>query len=56
MNAEREGAIRKILAIPDNEVFISFVAVGHFDPAVMVPRSKRVPVDEILVRHDLARV
>jgi nitroreductase len=56
MNAERESAIRKILGIPDNEVFISFVAVGHFDPAVMVPRSKRVPVDEILVRHDLARV
>ncbi|MBL8561120.1 MAG: polysaccharide pyruvyl transferase family protein [Gemmobacter sp.] len=51
MNTEREMAIRKILGIPDNEIFISFVAVGHYDPAVLTPQSKRVPVEEVLVRH-----
>lgn len=51
MSKEREEAARKILNIPDSEVFIAFVAVGHFDPAVMIPRSKRVPVEEVLVQH-----
>lgn len=55
MNTERENAIRKILSIPENEVFISFVAVGHYNPAVLTPQSKRLPVDEVLVRHDPAR-
>ena len=31
MGQEREAAIREILEIPDSEVFISFIAVGHFD-------------------------
>lgn len=51
MGIERENSIRKILDIPENEVFISFVAIGHFDPAVQVPRSKRVGVDQVLIRH-----
>ena len=51
MNKEREESIRKILNIPDSEVFISFVAVGHYDPTVMVPRSKRITVDEVLIQH-----
>lgn len=49
MNGEREDAIRKILGIPENEVFISFVAVGYFDPAVLTPKSTRLPVDEVLI-------
>lgn len=52
MNAERENAIREILGIPGNEVFIAFVATGHYDPAILTPQSKRIPVDEVLVRHD----
>jgi nitroreductase len=52
MNTERENAIRKILDIPENEVFIAFVAVGHYDPAILTPQSKRIPVEEILIRHD----
>ncbi len=51
MNAEREAAIRKILNIPENEVFISFVAVGHYDPEILVPKSTRIPVEEVLIRH-----
>jgi nitroreductase len=54
MNAERENAIRNILNIPESEVFISFVAVGHFDPAVLTPQSKRISVKEVLVSHDRA--
>lgn len=53
MNTERENGIRRILGIPDHEVFIAFIAVGHFDPKVLTPRSKRLPVDEVLVRHSV---
>lgn len=51
MNSEREDAVRRILGIPKSEVFISFVAVGQFDREVMVPRSKRISVQEVLVQH-----
>ncbi len=51
MNAEREQTIRRILGIPENEIFIAFVAVGHVDPTVLTPQSKRIPVDEVLVQH-----
>ncbi len=51
MNPERERSIRKILNIPDNEVFISFVAVGHYDPSVLTPRSKRIGTENVLVKH-----
>lgn len=51
MGTERETAIRNIINIPDNEVFISFVAVGYFDSEILVPRSKRVAIDQVLIRH-----
>lgn len=51
MSTERENTLRKMLDIPDSEVFISFIAVGHFDPAILTPQSKRIPVDKVLVRH-----
>lgn len=51
MGKEKEEAIRRILGIPDSEVFISFVAVGQFESDVTVPRSKRIDVNEVLVRH-----
>jgi len=51
MNPERESSIRKLLNIPDNEVFISFVAVGHYDPSVLTPRSKRIATESVLVKH-----
>lgn len=49
MNHDREGKIRKILGIPNTEVFIAFIAVGHFDPAVLVPHSKRIAVEDVLI-------
>lgn len=52
MGKEKEEAIRQLIKIPESEVFISFVAVGHFDPDVTVPCSKRIGVEEILMRQD----
>jgi len=54
MNPDREEAIREILKIPETEIFISFVAVGHYDPAVLTPISIRLPVSEVLVQHSAA--
>jgi len=51
MSPERENQIRKILDIPDNEVFIAFVATGHYDAETLTPVSKRVSVGDILVQH-----
>ncbi|WP_194422080.1 polysaccharide pyruvyl transferase family protein [Microbacterium abyssi] len=51
MGTEKETAIRKIIDIPDHEVFISFIAVGHYDEKVLVPRSKRTDMDHVLLRH-----
>ena len=51
MGTEKENKIRKIINIPDHEVFISFIAVGHYDDKVLVPRSKRTNLDHVLLRH-----
>lgn len=52
MNLEREAATRKLLGIPESEVFISYVAIGHYDSEGQVPRSKRLSADDVLIRHD----
>ena len=51
MGVARERSLRELLDIPDNEVFISFIAVGHYDPEITTPRSKRINVDEVLTYH-----
>lgn len=51
MGVEKEQKIRNIVDLPENEVFIAFVAVGNYDQDVLVPRSKRVEADSILKRH-----
>lgn len=51
MGPERDTKIRKILNISDTEVLIAFIAVGHYDPEIMIPRSRRIPVDTVLVSH-----
>jgi nitroreductase len=48
MSKDREDSIRKILKIPDSEVFIAFLAVGHYEATVLVPKSTRIPVNEVL--------
>ncbi|MGZ0711433.1 polysaccharide pyruvyl transferase family protein (plasmid) [Coraliomargarita sp. W4R53] len=55
MGTEKEGKIRKLIDIPEHEVFISFVAVGHYDEKVLVPRSKRTAPGQVLVRHPKGR-
>jgi nitroreductase len=52
MSDKREAAIRDILGIPQSEVFIAFIAVGHYDPKILVPISKRLPVSSVLQRHE----
>lgn len=51
MGVDKEQKIRRIVDIPDNEVFIAFVAVGNFDQEVLVPRSKRVQTGDVLKLH-----
>ncbi|MFE5775055.1 polysaccharide pyruvyl transferase family protein [Brachybacterium sp. NPDC056505] len=51
MGTEKETKIRELIDIPDHEVFISFIGVGHFDESVLVPRSKRTGVQRALVQH-----
>lgn len=51
MGVDKEQKIRNIVDIPDNEVFIAFVAVGNFDKKVLVPRSKRVAIGDVLKHH-----
>lgn len=51
MGIEKERKIRELIDIPDHEVFISFVAVGHYDEKVLVPRSKRTNIDHVLQLH-----
>lgn len=51
MGTKKENAIREIISIPDHEVFICFVAVGHYEQSVLVPRSKRTDLEQVLVRH-----
>lgn len=51
MGPKRENDIRKIIDIPESEVFISFVAVGHYAKKVLVPRSKRTDLGAVLIRH-----
>ncbi|EGO6036430.1 nitroreductase family protein [Enterococcus faecalis] len=47
LSVERENKIREILAIPEDEVFIMFIAVGNFKVKTNVPKSKRVSLDSI---------
>ena len=55
MGTTKESAIRALIDVPDHEVLISFVAVGHYDEKVLVPRSKRVSADDVLIRHRSSR-
>lgn len=51
MESEREQNMRKITHIPSSEVFIAFIAVGHYDESTLVPRSIRYNPHHILTRH-----
>jgi nitroreductase len=48
----KETAVRKLIDVPDHEVFISFIGVGHYSEDVLVPRSRRTGVDQVLTLHE----
>jgi nitroreductase len=51
MDLSSDTAVRRVLDISDTEVLIAFIAVGHYDPKVLIPRSKRLPVHAVLTTH-----
>lgn len=52
MGSQRETTIRRILKIPESEALISFIAIGNYDPSVLVARSLRYPVEDLLAVHE----
>lgn len=46
---EQDRALRKCLAIPDNELVITLMSAGHLKNEFRVPVSHRKPVDDILI-------
>lgn len=49
--AKRDDATRRLLNIPDNELLVMYIAVGHFLPESKTCKSKRFPADEIVTVH-----
>lgn len=48
-NANADRRTRQLLKIPDNEVFIMYIAVGHFNDVYKICLSKRFDLNHILV-------
>ena len=51
MSDEYSNKVRKILDVPDSQIFIAFVAVGHYEQGNLVPKSKRIEISEVLNIH-----
>jgi len=41
--------MEKLLDVPDNEVFIMYIAVGHFRETSRICRSQRFELDRVLL-------
>ncbi|WP_258184975.1 MULTISPECIES: nitroreductase family protein [unclassified Bifidobacterium] len=48
---KRDDATRQLLDIPDNELLVMYIAVGHFLPESKTCKSKRFPAKEIVTVH-----
>lgn len=48
-NKKTNAETRELLHIPDNEVFIMYIAVGHFQETSKICLSKRLGIDHILM-------
>lgn len=46
---EADEQTRSMLAVPDNEVFIMYIAVGHFRETSKICRSQRFGIDRVLM-------
>jgi len=51
MPAPRDRAMRRALNIPDSEVVIMMISVGHLPDTFAVATSHRMPLDHFMVRH-----
>ena len=49
---DHDRQTREALSIPDNEVVIMMIAVGHLPDRLRVARSHRHPLEAYLIRHD----
>ena len=47
-DSEEEDRTRSILGIPDDEVLIMYIEVGHYPETVRTPMSTRLPVNDVL--------
>lgn len=48
--AKADVAMRKLLHIPDNEVFVMFIAIGHFRETSRICLSRRLPLEHVLLQ------
>lgn len=51
VTADIDQAMRKAAGIPDNELVIMMIAVGHLPDQLSVAYSARRPLDQVLIRH-----
>lgn len=51
MRPKADKKMRRALNIPDNEVVIMLISVGHLPETMQVARSNRRPLDHYLVEH-----
>lgn len=47
LDGKAESRMREILHVPDDEIFVMFVEVGHFPESVRTPQSTRLPVSDL---------
>ena len=47
LDGKAEARMREILNVPDDEIFVMFVEVGHFPESVRTPQSTRLPMESI---------
>jgi nitroreductase len=49
VSPEGDRALRKLLQLPDNEIVITLMSIGHLPEHYHVARSRRRPLDEVLL-------
>lgn len=47
LDGKTETKMREILSVPDDEIFVMFIEVGHFPESVRTPQSTRLPMESI---------
>jgi len=48
LNGKQDKSLRTLLNVPEEEVFIMFIAVGHYKKEFFVPQSERINLEEII--------